>query len=107
MPRLPTMRVIGSQDISTSLRVSVGDALSGKVTVAMTSLPPLAPGVSRGMVSGRQLGSVVPPLRLLVGRGVGEAAQGADHGAVHADGFRGQLGAGGLVHEGHELVGEA
>src|SRR6266480_80384 len=38
MPRLPTMRVIGSQDISTSFRDLVGASCWGAVTVDMISL---------------------------------------------------------------------
>src|SRR5579883_2373870 len=40
MPRLPTIRVIGSQDISTSFRSLTGASRSGAVTVAMLSLLP-------------------------------------------------------------------
>src|SRR5271166_6580734 len=106
MPRLPTMRVIGSQDISTSLRVPVGATRSGAVTVAIDALLSLRQRIGGGVVSGRQLRTWMPPFRFLVNRCVGEAAQRTDHPAIEADGRGGQLGAGWLVHEGHELVGE-
>src|SRR5437763_833628 len=106
MPRLPTIRVIGSQDISTSFRDSAGASRAGAVTVAMGSLLS-GLRVSRGVVSGGQVVAPVAPLRLLVGRGVGVAAQGPDNAAVDRDRIGGNGGAGGLVHEGHELVGEA
>src|SRR5262245_54504075 len=107
MPRLPTIRVIGSQDISTSFRSPLGASRFGWVAVAIGSLLPGAGSVGRGMVTGGQLGSALPPLRLPVERRVGEAAEPPDQLAVHPDEARGEDAAGGLVHEGHELVGEA
>src|SRR5438093_1470547 len=63
--------------------------------------------VGRGMIAGAELVAAAAPPGLLVDRGLGEAAQSADHAAVDPDGVGGQFGAGRLVHEGHELVGEA
>src|SRR5207248_4806026 len=47
------------------------------------------------------------PLGLFVGGLRGEAAESADHGAVHRARGGGHLRPGWLVHERHELVGEA
>src|SRR3954467_896478 len=100
MPRLPTIRVIGSQDMSTTLPAS-GVTRS---RVAMAALLSVAPA---GLVAGGQLGLVVAPLRLLVHRAVGDRAQLADHRAIAAGDRRRQPAAGRRVHERHELVGEA
>src|SRR5919112_2419624 len=95
MPRLPTMRVIGSQAIST--RPSPVPARSVVVIV-----PPLPVGT----VAGGQLSAGLAPLRLLVHRLGGDVTQGADDRAVHAAGRGRHLAAGRLVHERHELVRE-
>src|SRR6201995_5206309 len=95
MPRLPTIRVIGSQFISTTL---------GSCVVVMADPSPSSPGL---LVAGQQLGTLRAPLGLLV-RGLGgESAQGPDHGPVHAAGRGRDLRSRWLVHEGHELVREA
>src|SRR5690242_10434381 len=109
MPRLPTIRVIGSHDISTSFPGTLGAARCGSVTVAMLSLLSryLAGPVGCWVIAGGQLAAAVPPLRLLVDRGVGEPPELADELPVQAGELRGDHAAGGLVHEGHELVGEA
>src|SRR5438067_1357792 len=91
MPRLPTMRVMGSQDISTSLRVPVVVSARGVVTVAMVFLlrtlllkPIRKRGqtpfsnlavVGRGVVAGGQFAAAVPPLRFLVDRRIGQGAE--------------------------------
>src|SRR6516164_1811578 len=104
MPRLPTIRVIGSQAISTK-------PVSSAVVIALLySLP--ARGTARawspGLLEARQeLIALLAPLRLLVGGLRGEAAQGADHSAVHHACRRGDLRSRRLVHERHELVREA
>src|SRR5258708_38803210 len=105
MPRLPTIRVIGSQDISTRLPDWV--PCSGMVTVAIPVAPFSTLGICGGVIPGGQLGPLVPPFRLMVGRILGEPAQGADDPAVHADGGRRERGARGRIHERHELVVEA
>src|SRR5215831_15978291 len=108
MPRLPTIRVIGSQDISTSFRSLTGASRAGAVAVAMLFLLSLvARAVGVGVVSGGELGAAVPPLRLLIDRGVGETPQVADELPVEAGELGRDHAAGRLVHEGHELVGEA
>src|SRR5262249_3091199 len=86
MPRLPTIRVIGSQDISTTFG-----------TLPATGVPSW--GIRLAMA----------PDGLGVVRGLSVLAQFADGAAVGPDGLGGQLGAGGLVEERrlHELVGEA
>src|ERR1043165_7084915 len=91
MPRLPTIRVIGSQAISTR---------SERFSVVVIASPRL-------LVAGRKLRTLVPPLRLLVHRLGGEAAQGPDHRAIHAASGGRDTRARRLVHERHELVREA
>src|SRR5579864_2160897 len=99
MPRLPTIRVIGSQAISTT-------PVSSAVVMALSTfpggrkLPPSrwSPGLH---VAGEKLVALLTPLGLLVGRSRGEPAEGADDGAVHRARGRGDLGARWLVHERH------
>src|SRR5947208_3316902 len=107
MPRLPTIRVIGSQDISTRWRPSVGAWRRGAVTVLIGSLLASGLAVRRGVVAGGEPRAAVAPLRLLVDGVVGDRPQGADDPTVEPDQARGEQAAGRLVHEGHELVGEA
>src|SRR6202000_2336100 len=95
MPRLPTIRVIGSQFISTTL---------GSCVVVMADPSPSSPGL---LVAGQQFGALLAPLGLLVRGSVGEPAQGPDHGPVHAAGRGRDLRSRRLVHERHELVREA
>src|SRR5215468_11515543 len=97
MPRLPTIRVTGSQFISTSLP-------GAEVAVAMASPPINSP---LRLVAGRELAAGSTPLRFLVERVDGPSAQRADHRAVEAARRRRDAAAGRLVHERHELVGEA
>src|ERR1700730_11384495 len=110
MPRLPTIRVIGSQDISTRLPF-LADSLAG-VSIAILLSSFLRKNfnghgsVVTRLVAGCQFPALVPPLRFLVDRLVGETPQGADQAAVHAGKTSRQLAAGGLIHEGHELVRE-
>src|SRR5579875_163823 len=106
MPRLPTIRVIGSQDISTtpvSVAVVIADTspLNGRGRLWRR---PMSPGL---LVAGEELGALGAPLRLLVGGLGAEARQGADDGSVHAARGCRDLRTGRLVHERHELVGEA
>src|SRR6185295_235093 len=94
MPRLPTIRVIGSHAISTS-------PLASLVLVVAIGLPPLT------LVAGRELRAGCPPLRFLVDGLGGDAPQPADRAAVDAARHRRDARAGRFVHERHELVGEA
>src|SRR6266567_9375233 len=97
MPRLPTILVMGSQVISVSwLWSAPGTSFS---TVVIES--------PRLLVAGAEFGALRAPLRFLVRRAGGEAAQAADHRAVHAAGGRRYGRARRLVHERHELVGES
>src|ERR1700734_741493 len=114
MPRLPTMRVMGSQFIS---RTSVSSAVVMPLPLGTQRRPgqpwPAPVVVTRycrspGLLIAREkVAPPFPPLGLLVGRLGGEAAEGADHGAVEGARGRGHLRARGLVHERHELVREA
>src|SRR5215468_2451228 len=99
MPRLPTILVIGSQVISVSSAPAVlsVELISGAVVMASPRL----------LVSGAEFGALHAPLRFLVRRLGGETAQAADDRAVHAARGRGHGRARRLVHERHELVGEA
>src|SRR5216683_3201094 len=106
MPRLPTIRVIGSQAISTK-------PVSSAVVMGRPLFLAAARGTARlrgspGLLEARQeLVAPLAPLGLLVGGLGGEAAKSADHGAVHHAGRRGDLRSRRLVHERHELVREA
>src|ERR1700751_4376791 len=76
MPRLPTIRVIGSQDISTR-------PVSSAVVIALPFRWYLGtPGSPALLVAGQQLVALLAPLGLLVGGLSGEAAQRADDRAV-------------------------
>src|SRR3954469_20491395 len=103
MPRLPTIRVIGSQAISTSWPGWVAPPASRSVIVIVrTPLRGLGDGGAAGrrsrpvpgVVAGGQCLAVVPPLRFLVGRGVGDPAQPADQRAVRLAEHRGEAAAG-------------
>src|SRR5689334_15887332 len=96
MPRLPTIRVIGSHAISTTSP----DFL---VVVVMSVAFP-SPGLG---VAGEQRVALLAPPRLLVDRVHRDAAQPPDDRAVHRAGARRDLAARRLVHERHELVREA
>src|SRR3954454_5785238 len=100
MPRLPTIRVIGSHDMSTILPAS-------GVTFSRTAMFPRLLVAPAGAVAGGELVAVVAPARLLVDGLVRDAAQLADHRPVALDESRRDAAAGGRVHERHELVGEA
>src|SRR5512146_2764616 len=104
MPRLPTIRVIGSQFISTtpgeSTAVIVLPPASGAGRTGGRHRP-MSPGL---LVSAQQLIALDPPLGLRV-RGLrGEATQGPDDRPVQAAGGGGDSRARRLVHERHELV---
>src|SRR6476659_7749915 len=123
MPRLPTMRVIGSHDMSTRfgferlapLRWSVAvigvllvvrRALIAALIAALIETSSRAPRLSPGRsVAGLDLLSGSPPLRFLVDGLRGDAPQLPDEIAVGAAGQRRDGAAGRLVHERHELVG--
>src|SRR5208282_3809539 len=101
MPRLPTIRVIGSQVISVS---------SGSLPAPVVSCPYSSEVIvcsPRLLVAGAEFGALDAPLRLLVQGLGGKAAEAADDGAVHAAGGRRYRRARRLVHERHELVREA
>src|SRR5262249_60652594 len=89
MPRLPTIRVIGSQAISTK-------PVSSAVVMALPYFPS-GPGHrprawSPGLLEAREeLVALLAPLGLLIGGLRGEAAGGGDQVAVHCAGGRGGL----------------
>src|ERR1043166_3822087 len=104
MPRLPTIRVIGSQFISTSLRdlpVVPARSTGAVVVIAVAPLDSVGPG----LIPGRQFGPGMPPLRFLVQRGVGDGPEGTDRLTVDADAGGGDLGSRRLLHEREALAG--
>src|SRR4030081_2432710 len=111
MPRLPTIRVIGSQDISTSRDFSVPLDALGRSLIAKVQSPRDASEVNEALVRARfvargELAAFVAPLRFLVHGAHGDLAQTAHHVAVDAADGRRYLRARRLVHERHELVRE-
>src|SRR5277367_4122809 len=95
MPRLPTIRVIGSHAISTRPFSSSVNFLTA------IALPPDL------LVAGGQVAAWCAPLRFVVQRVCGYFAE-SPHGiAVQAAGHGRDAGPGGFVHERHELVREA
>src|SRR5690242_1177021 len=109
MPRLPTMRVIGSQFISTRFPFLPETSFVGAVMVLIRSLlmPCHALLVSSWMVSGGQFRAPMTPLRLFVDGTLGYRAQGANGTAVSAHGCTGDPCSRRLIHKRHELIWEA
>src|SRR5882757_9668306 len=99
MPRLPTMRVIGSHAISTRSFLPL-ELMPLPLSVCVMSGSLSAP---RGLVAGVELLALVPPLRLVVDLAFGDLPQPPDHRAVGATGQRGHVRARWFVHERHEL----
>src|SRR5262249_61519054 len=95
-------RVIGSQAISTK-------PVSSAVVMALPYFPS-GPGHrprawSPGLLEAREeLVALLAPLGLLIGGLRGEAAESADHGAVHRAGGRGDLRSRRVAHERPEIV---
>src|SRR5664279_2360423 len=109
MPRLPTMRVMGSHAISTRPFLP-SPMLLGLGMIDVMAPPFCAKGVGRlpgASGAGGQLLAGFAPLRLLVERGRRLGAQGSHGLAVRLDRVGRELAPGRLVHERHELVGEA
>src|SRR5271156_695681 len=104
MPRLPTMRVIGSQFISTRFPFLLGTSFVGAVMVLICDR---SFSVRSWMISGGQFSARMTPLRFFVGGGLGHRAQGTNGAAVGADSCAGDFCPRWFIHEGHELIGEA
>src|SRR5271154_560702 len=83
IPRLPTIRVIGSQFISTSLRVFPGASDVGAVMVLISQIPFSFDLVSSRMVASGQFRPRMPPLRFFVDRIVGDGAQRSNSTAIN------------------------
>src|SRR5580700_7634478 len=109
MPRLPTMRVMGSQFISTRLRFfsSSSEMVSGNVAMAWSSLKWLLGGGAFWTVASCQFRTPVAPLRFLVDGRVGDAAKCPDHAPIASYERGGEHASRRLVHEWHELIGKA
>src|SRR5579875_625581 len=106
MPRLPTIRVIGSHAISTSPSPAVA---RGTLVAAVVILrwPPISlPLLPVALVTAEQLLAPGAPLGLVVHGVVGDLAKPSHGGAEHARSERRHPGARRLVHERHELVRE-
>src|SRR5215472_13803696 len=97
IPRLPTIRVMGSQAISTT-------PVSSAVVIALPSLR--GRGSPALLVAGEQFVALLTPLRLLVGRLRREAPQRPDHRSVERARGCGHPRSRRFVHERHELVRE-
>src|SRR5580698_4739955 len=110
MPRLPTIRVIGSQAISTSWPGSRfawdGSGMIVVIGVCSLSLLKSCPALPGAVCACCEFVALVSPARVLVERSVGDGAQAAYHRAVQARCGGGHLAARRLVHERHELVRE-
>src|SRR6476469_1073671 len=110
MPRLPTMRVIGSQFISTMLAgffAAIGFVADIDIVGCLPWTLGRMTSVARRLVAGRELRTCVAPLGLLIEGRVGERPQRADEPSVRLDEGRRKDRPRRLVHERHELVGEA
>src|SRR5258708_11604191 len=117
IPRLPTMRVMGSQFMSTRLRFfsSSSGMVSGNVAMAFVLFRIVRRLFSKWLEGVRafwpipsgKLWAIVAPLGFLVDGRVGNAAQCTNHAAVTADERGGEHTSGRLVHERHELIGKA
>src|ERR1700690_3173572 len=106
MPKLPTMRVIGSQFICTRFFLSIGVSFVAVVIVLIVSAP-LDFSEAAGPIAGGQLRPRMAPLRFLVYRLIRERAQRADGAAIDANRAGRYFRSGRLIHEGHELVRES
>src|SRR6266566_8435169 len=114
MPRLPTMRVIGSHDISTSCDGGVGlssrltcvaimlSPLFGLLYVDVVSLPSPSWLVTRG-----QLSTGMSPGRFLVERVIRQLAETPQGSAPDAHDSRREFRPGRLIHKWHEFVGKS
>src|SRR5882757_7088276 len=92
IPRLPTMRVMGSQFISTRLRFfsSSSGMVSGNVAMTFVLFKLLEGLWAIWSITSGKLRTIVTPLRFLVDGRVGNAAQRANHAAVTADELGGE-----------------
>src|SRR6478752_3274663 len=95
------MRVIGSHDISTTSASTFLVEVRASVMVMARRLLPVFG------VAGGELRALLAPRRFLVDGPRGDRSEPADHRAVGPARVRRELAARGLVHERHELVGEA
>src|ERR1700689_1627327 len=110
MPRLPTIRVIGSHAISTSWPGSRfawdGSGMIVVIEVCSLTIRLRSCALPGAACARREFVALVSPARFLVERVFGDTAQVADHRAVQARCGGGYLAARRLVHERHEFVRE-
>src|ERR1700733_15256424 len=103
MPRLPTMRVIGSQFIWTRFFLSIGVSFIGVVIVLIVSAP-LDFSVAAWAIAGGQFRPWMAPLRFLVSRLIRETAQRANCTAIKPDRSGRHFRTRGFIHKRHELI---
>src|SRR4051812_42671522 len=104
MPRLPTIRVIGSQFISTRFFFFPETSGCAVNCVLMLRFPSSLERLR--MIAGGEFGTGMPPLRFFVERVLGDGTQRSDHSSIGSRSTGGDFGTGRLVHERHELVRE-
>src|SRR5262245_31053711 len=114
MPRLPTIRVIGSHAISTSWPGSddLCDGSGMMVVIRLNFMNALRPKVRQPALPGAgrtrlEFCARMAPLRFFVNRAIGDVPQTTDDRSVQSRRRRRDPAARWLVHERHELVREA
>src|SRR6185312_1957403 len=107
MPRLPTIRVMGSQFMSTSVRFPFWPAKEVSVVTAICSVLSHSIPVSRGHITCGESRSFVAPFGLSITAVICDGTQRTDHRAVYAYRARRQFRAWRFVHKRHELVWES
>src|SRR5271156_3133672 len=105
IPKLPTIRVIGSQFMSTSFLEPVGVLFDGIVVVPIFSL--LFRLVRPGSIASSQLRTWMTPLRFFVYRSVCKCPQRSNRLAIHSVCCSRNLCSRGFVNERHDFVREA
>src|SRR5271163_2326123 len=106
IPRLPTMRVIGSQFIWTRFFLSIGVSFIGVVIVLIVNAP-LDFSVAARAIAGGQFRPWMAPLRFFVDRLIRETAQRAYRTPINPDRSGRHLRARRFIHKWHELVRES
>src|SRR5580692_9489803 len=105
MPRLPTIRVIGSQFISTRFLFLLGTSLVGAVTVLIRRSFGFSVewSVRSRVVSGGQFRAGMSPLRFFIDGILGYRAQSTNGSAICTDRCGGDSSSRRFIHKGHEL----
>src|ERR1700687_2306423 len=106
IPRLPTIRVIGSQFISTNLPGCPAICFSSTASVPIRGSFINLRLVGSLVIPGCKFGTWMPPLRLFIHRPIGQRPERPNRLAIGADRRTGNSRAWGVVHERHEFVRE-